>query len=150
MKEIEDAEAVAAVAQEAILLRAHLKKAEKEYKESIAATEKLLAEADKTLLEYLTEHGITSVDAAPFPHIPNQLWAIERRSSKVRFYSPEAVYRAMGTEGFQMMRVSAPAVDELHGKLDEDKWAAIHEGYTEKESEPWIALTLKRTQRSRG
>lgn len=149
MREIEDADAVAAVAQEAIRLRAQLKKAEKEYKESIAVTEKVLAEAEKTLLEYLESHRLSDVDIAPFAARPNELWQMQRRSSKVRFYNPAAVYGALGTEAFQLMKVSAPAVDDLHGKLDEDKWAAIHEGYTEKESEPWISLSLKRTPRGR-
>ena len=148
MKEVET-EALSALARSIIEITGRLREAEKAYKTAIAPDTKALEEAEQALKDYLTEQGMAAVDVAPFTELPQQLWRIEKRSSKVRFFDPAAVYRALGTEGFQLMKVSAPAVDELQGKLPEDKWQQIHEGYQEKESEPWIAITLKRKPRER-
>lgn len=149
MRSIEDTEAVGALARTIIEIKGRLKKAEQDYKEAIAKDEQALEEAQQALLEWMAGENLPSLDVAPYPEIPQQLWCIERRSSKVRFFDPAAVYRTLGTEGFQLMKVSAPAVDELRDKLPEEKWQQIHEGYTEKESEPWIAITLKRAPRGR-
>ena len=149
MRELEDIEAVSALARAVVERKARLKEKEKAYKEAIAEDEKALEAAEQALMGYLAEQGLSEVDVAPYPELPQQLWRIEKRSSKVRFFDPAAVYRALGSEGFQLMKVSAPAVDELQGKLPEDKWQQIHEGYQEKESEPWIVITLKRPPRER-
>ena len=149
MRELEDIEAVSALARAVVERKARLKEKEKAYKEAIAEDEKALEAAEQALMDYLAEQGLTEVDVAPYPHLPHQLWRVERRSNKIRFFDPAAVYRALGSEGFQLMKVSAPAVDQLRDKLSEEKWQQLHEGYSEKESEPWIAITLKRPPRER-
>ena len=149
MRSIEDTEAVGALARTIIEIKDKLKKAEQDYKEAIAKDEQALEEAQQALLEWMAAENLPSLDVAPYPEIPQQLWRVERRSNKIRVYDPASVYRALGSEGFQLMRVSAPAVDQLRDKLPEEKWQQIHEGYTEKESEPWIAITLKRVPRGR-
>ena len=106
---------------------------------------KLEAQVKKT--QHLLLSQMTGKDELRLQWDAGRDCVVEKKTSKIREFSAQAIYEILGVESFSVLHVRAGKVDKLLPTLPEDKRNAIESSLAYKESKPYVQLFFVKHKR---